>query len=55
MNNNEITILRILLTETILKIKVENAQTTTIESNIDSPQGDSISGLRFILIMPFSN
>ena len=37
-------ILSTLLAETTLEVKVENAQATTFESNIGSPQGDSISG-----------
>ena len=44
MNKDEISILRVLLDETTLEVKVENAQTTTFESNIGLPQGDSISG-----------
>ena len=44
LNQDEIRILRVLLAETTLEVKVENAQTTAFESNIGSPQGDSIIG-----------
>ena len=43
MNEDEIRILRGLLPKTFLEVKVENAHTTTFESNIGSPQGDIIS------------
>ena len=49
MNKDEISILRVLLDETTLEVKVENAQTTTFESNIGLPQGDSISGPPFTI------
>ena len=49
MNENEIRILRVLLAETILEVKVENAQSTLFESNIGSPQRDSISGPLFTI------
>ena len=42
-------ILSTLLAETILEVKVENAQATTFESNMESPQGDSISDPLFTL------
>ena len=35
-NEDKIRILRMLLDETALEVKVENAQATTFESNIDS-------------------
>ena len=35
-NEDKIRILRMLLDETTLEVKVENAQATTVESNIDS-------------------
>ena len=47
LNEDEIRILRVLLVETTLKVKVENAQTTKFESNIGSLQGDNISGRLF--------
>ena len=49
LNEDEIRILRGLLPKTFLKVKVENAHTTTCESNIGSPQGDSISGPLFAI------
>ena len=42
-------ILSMLLAQTTLENKVENAQATTFESNIGSPQGGSISGPLFTL------
>ena len=42
-------ILSTLLAETTLAVKMKNAQATTFESNIGSPQGDSISGPLFTL------
>ena len=36
LNKDKIRILRILLDETTLEVKVENAQANTFESNIDS-------------------
>ena len=38
-----------LLAKTILEVKVENAQSTLFESNIGSPQGDSLNGPLFII------
>ena len=49
LNEDEIGILKVILAETTLEVKVENAQTTTFESNIGSPQGDSISGTLFTI------
>ena len=49
LSEDEIRILRALPSETTLKFKVENAQTTTFESNIGSPQGDGISGSLFTI------
>ena len=48
-NEDKIRILRMLLDETALEVKVENAQATTFESNIDSSSGNIISGLLFII------
>ena len=47
MNNDELRILRVLLSNTSLEIKVKGATTTPFQSNIGSPQGDSISGPLF--------
>ena len=49
LDEGDLRILSTLLAETTLEVKVENAQATTFESNIGSPQGDSISGLLFTL------
>ena len=49
LDEDDLRILSTLLAETTLEVKVENAQATTFESNIGSPQGDSISGPLFTL------
>ena len=49
MDEDDMRILSTLLAETTLEVKVENAQATTFESNIGSPQGGSISGPLFTL------
>ena len=49
LDADDLRILSTLLAETTLEVKVENAQATTFESNIGSPQGDSISGPLFTL------
>ena len=49
LDEDDLQILRTLLAEATLEVKVENAQATTFESNIGSPQGDSISGPLFTL------
>ena len=43
LNKDEIRILRVVLAETILEVKVENAKATPFESNIGWPQGESIN------------
>ena len=48
-NEDKIRILRILLDETTLEVKVENAQAATFEPNIDSSQGNIISGSLFTI------
>ena len=45
LNEDEIRIQRVLLAETTLEVKVQNAETTAFKSNIGSPQGNGISGL----------
>ena len=47
LDDDEMRILRILLSETTLEVRVNGASTTAFESNIGSPQGDSISGPLF--------
>ena len=49
LDEHDLWILSTLLAETTLEVKVENAQATTFEYNIGSPQGDSISGPLFTL------
>ena len=49
LDEDDLPILNMLIAETTLEVKVENAQATTFESNIGSPQGDSISGPIFTL------
>ena len=49
LDEDNLRILSTLLAETTLEVIVENAQATTFESNIVSPQGDSISGPLFKL------
>ena len=49
LDEDDLPILNMLIAETTLEVKVENAQATTFESNIGSPQGDSISGPLFTL------
>ena len=47
INEDEMRILRLLLSETTLEIKVNGAEASQFTSNIGSPQGDSISGPLF--------
>ena len=49
LDEDDLGILSTLLAEITLKVKVENTQATTFESNIGSPQGDSIGGPLFTL------
>ena len=49
LDEDEIRVLRILIAETTLEVKVENAQATAFTSNIGSSQGDSISGPLFTI------
>ena len=49
LDEDNLRILSTLLAETTLEVKVENSQATTFESNIGSPEGDSISGPLFTL------
>ena len=49
LDEDEVRILRLLLTETKLEAKIENAEANVFESNIGSPQGDSISGPLFTI------
>lgn len=47
MEEDEVRILRILLSETTLEVKVNGAESKPFKSNIGSPQGDSASGPLF--------
>ena len=49
LDEDDMRILSTLLAETTLEVKVENAKATTFESNIQSPQGECISGPLFTL------
>ena len=49
LDEDDLRILNTLLAETTLEVKEKNAQATTFESNIGSPQGDSVSGPLFTL------
>ena len=49
LDEDDLPILNMLIAETTLEVKVENAQATTFESNFGSPQGDMISGPIFTL------
>ena len=51
LDEDELRILSTLLAETTLEVRIENAQSDTFESNIGSPQGDSISGPLFKLYL----
>ena len=47
LNSDEIRMIRLLLSNTTLKIKLNNVNTEPFESNIGSPQGDALSGTLF--------
>ena len=49
MDEDDLQILITQIAETTPEVKVENAQETTFQWNIGSPQGDSISGPLFTL------
>ena len=51
LNEDEIRILRLLLSETTLEIQIKDATKSPFQSNIGSPQGDSISGPMFTLYL----
>ena len=53
MNEDEVRMLRVLLTATTLEIKVKGAETNAFVSNIGSPQGDAISGPLFNLYFEY--
>ena len=41
--------LRILLSETTVEVRIKGAESTSFPTNIGSPQGDSYSGLQFTM------
>ena len=43
--------MRVLLSDTIIEVKIEGAQTNAFIANIGSPQGDSISGPLFTIYL----
>jgi exonuclease III len=47
VNEDEMRMIRLLLSNTTLEIRTKGVQTEPFESNIGSPQGDSISGVLF--------
>ena len=47
MSENNKRILRILLSNTTVEIKIKGVETTSFKSNIGAPQGDSYSGPQF--------
>ena len=47
LDEDDTRIIRFLLTNTTLEIKMNNVETQTFESNIGSPQGDGLSGTLF--------
>ena len=51
LNEDELRILRVLLADTTLEIKIQNAEACPFASNIGSPQGDSISGSLFTIYL----
>ena len=48
-NEDETRILRVVMSETTLEVKIKEAESQQFQSNIDSPQGDSKSGPLFTL------
>ena len=51
IDSDEMRILRVLLSDTTLEVDVKDANVTQFESNIGSPQGDSISGPLFTVYL----
>ena len=47
LDDDAIRMIRLLFTNTTLEIRLQEAKTETFESNIGSPQGDSLSGITF--------
>ena len=51
LDEDEVRILRVLLADTTLEVKIDNAESSPFVSNIGSPQGDSISGPLFTIYL----
>ena len=51
LDEDEIKILTVLLSDTTLEVKIEGAHTNAFTSNIGSPQGESISGPLFTIYL----
>ena len=49
LNKDEMRILRVLLSDKNLEIKIQEADTKLFKSNIGSPQGDAVSGPFFTI------
>ena len=49
LDEDEIRIPRALLSDTNLKIKIQGADTKPFQSNVESPQGDTVSGPFFTI------
>ena len=47
LNEDEMRMIRILLSNTTLELKMKDTETEMFKSNIGSPQGDGLSGLSF--------
>ena len=51
LDEDEVRIIRVLLSDTTLEVKINKAESSPFTSNIGSPQGDSISGPLFTLYL----
>jgi hypothetical protein len=54
LEEEEIRMIRILLSNTTLEMKMKNTMTKSFKSNIGSPQGDGLSGLLFNVYFEYS-
>ena len=54
LDEDEIRMIRFLLTNTTLEIKMANVKTKPFESNMGSPQGDGLSGVLFTVYFEVS-
>ena len=54
IDEDEIRMIRYLLANTTLEVKMTNVETLPFESNIGSPQGDGLSGVLFNVYFEFS-